>query len=90
MPFKVNSAISEQCNRILRVHVRFDIVFEVKLESAAARSALAFFVHECETDLDQLQEIYVASDQLQATVSYGTKYSQLETLTRIRKVVFFV
>lgn len=67
--FKVNSAISEQCNRIFGVHVRLDIVFEVELEGAAARSALALFVHKCETNLNQLQEIYVASDQLKVTVS---------------------
>ena len=71
--FKVNSTISEQCNRIFGVHVRLDIVFEVELEGTAARSALAFLVHECEPDLDQLQQVYVASDQLRIPVSFRKK-----------------
>ena len=64
MSFKVDSAVSQKCDRIFGVHVRLDVVFEVELEGAAARRALAFFVHESEADLDQFEQIYVASDQL--------------------------
>jgi hypothetical protein len=60
----LDAAVGQQIDAVLGVDVFGDLKAEVELPCRDARWRIAIFVEECQADLDDLEEVDVAAQQL--------------------------
>lgn len=64
--------ITQLRNLHISKHLR-ETKLEIKLPCREVRRRVAIFIHECEAELDNLQQIDIAAKQLVLVISSGTK-----------------